>query len=164
LLLSACAGPRLQPGLAQLDDIEKSLGPPAMRWQAPDGSQQLAYPRGPMGFRTDMVYVGADGRVQRIENALSEKNFAAIRAGMTQADVLRVLGPSDPAQTVYFEARDELVWDWRFCNAWNEAARFYVLFDGRSGRVRSTMSQSELLLSNRRDRSMFCSQSQGFSR
>ena len=66
-----------------------------------------------------------------------------VRAGMSKEDVLRALGPSDTRLTVYFKARDELVWEWRYCDEWNEAARFDVLFDGSKEVVRSTMSRTE---------------------
>lgn len=148
VLLSACAsfsGGDLVPGVTHVTEVEKLMGPPALRWRAADGSQQLAYPRGPAGFHTYMVHIGADGRLLRIQNVLNDDGFAAIRPGMSQEDVLRVLGPSDPGDTAYFAARDELVWGWRYCDSWNEAARFYVLFDATSGKVRSTMSMTELM-------------------
>ncbi len=43
----------------------------------------------------------------------------------------------------YFKARDELVWEWRYCDHWNEPARFNVLFDATSMRVRSTLTGTE---------------------
>lgn len=146
LLLCACAaysGSGLKPGVAQLDDVLRVMGQPAMRWQEPDGSLQLAYPRGPMGFHSYMARIGSDGKLQNIENVMDPKAFARIRAGMTKSQVLRILGPSEPSWTVYFKARDELVWEWRYCNDWNAAARFDVLFDGSRETVRSTMSQTE---------------------
>ncbi|MDD5241413.1 MAG: hypothetical protein PHG47_06795 [Sulfuricella sp.] len=146
LFLSACAaysGSGLKPGESSLDDVIGVMHEPAMRWQDPDGSEQLAYPRGPYGFHTYMVLIGSDGKLQRIENVLDAKGFAQVRPGMTEAQVLRVLGPSYPAWTDYFKARDELVWEWRYCDEWNEAARFDVLFDGTTGIVRSTMSLTE---------------------
>jgi hypothetical protein len=114
-----------------------------MRWQDAEGSQTLAYPRGPSGFDTFMVRVGADARLQSIANVLDVAHLANIRAGMSQGEVLRVLGPPDDACTVYFRARDELVWDWRFRAISGEPARMMVLFDNTSGTVRSTMTQPE---------------------
>lgn len=148
LLLTACAtysysGAGLKPGEARLDDVLKAMGPPAMRWQYADGAQQLAYPRGPWGVHTFMVFLGPDGRLQRIENVMDETAFAHVRPGMNKDQVLRVLGPSFPGWTAYFQARDELVWEWRYCDQWNEAARFDVLFDGTRGTVRSTQTQTE---------------------
>ena len=63
---------------------------------------------------------------------------------MTQAQVLRILGPPDYGRKVYFKARDELVWAWRACIHNVNIQRIYVLFDATSGTVRSAMSQDEL--------------------
>ena len=93
-----------------------------------------------------MVKLGPDGRLQSIANVLEDNSFARIGAGMTKEQVLRVLGPPDYSRSVYFKARDELVWDWRFCNLSRTPARFLVLFDGTSGAVRSTMAQAEMFV------------------
>ena len=146
ILLAACAsysGSGLKPGEARLADVESLMGAPALRWQDADGSVQLAYPRGPLGYRTFMVRLGPDGRLQSIANVLEDAGFAQIRAGLTQEEVLRVLGPPDAGATVYFKARDELVWDWRFCSNFGAASHFMVLFDNTSGKVRSAMAQPE---------------------
>lgn len=140
LLVASCAsysGAGLQPGTAGLDDVERLMGQPAMRWQNPDGSVQLAYPRGPWGLHTYMVFIAKNGKLQRIENVMDPEVFANIRPEMTEAEVLRILGPSYPGWTAYFQARDELVWEWRYCNEWSETARFDVLFDGTKGTVRT---------------------------
>lgn len=144
-LLTACAsysGAGLRPGEARIEDVERLMGPPAMRWQDPDGSIQLAYPRGPAGIHTFMVKLGPDGRLQSRANVLDETVFRRIQPGMTKAQVLRLLGPPDPAGTVYFKARDELVWDWRFC-PYTAVARLYVFFDATAGTVRSVGYQDE---------------------
>jgi hypothetical protein len=143
LLLLACAsysGRGLKPGEAQLKDVLSVMGDPAMRWQDSDGSLQLAYPR---GIHTFMVQIGSDGKLQRIENVMDMKTFVRIRPNMTENQVLRILGPSVPSGSAYYKARDELVWEWRYCDEWNEAARFDVLFDGSKEAVRSTMSLTE---------------------
>ena len=140
-LLSSCAsysGYGLKPGVSSLDDVERVMGQPAMRWQNPDSSSQLAYPRGPAGLHTYMVFIGQDGKLQSMDNVLGPKVFARIRPGTTKEEVLRALGP--PGWTTYYPNRDTLEWEWRFCNVWNEAARFDVLFDNTSGTVRSTVS------------------------
>lgn len=142
VLLSACAsygGSGLKPGEATLAEVEATMGVPAMRWQNPDGSLQLAYPRGPAGFHTFMVEIGANGRLQSIGNVLDMKNFARIRPGMTEQQVLRILGPSTCGEA-YFAARDERVWQWRYLDDFRASAHFMVLFDGKKAVVRSTMS------------------------
>ena len=147
LVLGACAsysGAGLRPGEARLEDVIRSMGQPAMRWQDPDGSMQLAYPRGPAGIHTFMVKLGPDGRLQSNVNVLDAAGLASIRPGMTKEQVLRVLGPPDESRTAYFKARDELVWDWRACTDNANIQRVYVLFDATAATVRSTLSQDEL--------------------
>jgi hypothetical protein len=146
LALAGCAGyggGGLVPGQSSADDVLRVMGLPAMQWTDADGTRQFAYPRGPMGVHTFMVYLGADGRLRRIDNVLDEEGFARVAPGMTKEEVLRALGPPQPEWTMYFKARDELVWEWRYCDLWAQAARFDVLFDGTHGRVRSTMSLRE---------------------
>jgi hypothetical protein len=146
VFLGACAGyggSRLLPGQSDMAEIIGVMGEPRMQWANSDGSRRLAYPRGPMGVHTFMVDVGADGKLQRIENAMTLEVFSRIQAGMNKDQVLRILGPSVPAWTMYFKARDELVWDWRYCDDWNQLARFSVLFDGTTGAVRSTLTLRE---------------------
>lgn len=142
LIIAACAsyeGRGLRPGEARLEDVQTTMGQPAMQWQDPDGSRQLAYPRGPAGFHTFMVRLGPTGKLQSIENVLDERHLANVSVGMSKEEVLRVLGPSDARLTVYFKARDELVWDWRYRAISGEVMRMMVLFDATSGKVRSTM-------------------------
>jgi hypothetical protein len=140
LLLFACAaydGRGLKPKESRVEDVLRIMGDPAMQWHEPDGSRQLAYPR---GIHTFMVDISPDGRFEKIENIMHMKTFARIKPGMTKSEVLRILGPSDPSGTAYFKRRDELVWEWRYCDEWNVAARFEVLFDGTKETVRSTMT------------------------
>ncbi len=146
LLIGACAsysGQGLKPGEDGLEKILHVMGQPAMRWENANGSVQLAYPRGPMGVHTYMVHIGSDGKLRQIENVMDQINFARIYPGMTKEEVLYILGPPFPGWTAYFKARDELVWEWRYCDAWNEAARFDVLFDNSKATVRSSKSQTE---------------------
>ncbi|UCV22863.1 hypothetical protein [Ferribacterium limneticum] len=147
-LLGSCAaydGFGLQAGAARVEDIERVMGQPAVRWNETDGGETLVYPRGPMGYHTFFVRIDARGNVLSRENVLDTRHFARIQAGMTADEVVRTLGPSVAAWTVYFKARDELVWEWRYCDDWNEPARFNVLFAGTSMRVRSTLASPESL-------------------
>ena len=147
LVLAACAsysGAGLRPGEARLEDVIRLMGQPALRWHDADGSVQLAYPRGPEGIHTFMVKLGPGGRLRSIENVLDDAHLGRIRPGMTQAQVLRILGPPNYSRTAYFKARDELVWDWRACTYNVNIQRLYVLFDAAAGTVRSTMTHDEL--------------------
>jgi hypothetical protein len=162
LFLIGCAsysGRGLQPGISSQVDIENAMGVPAIRWREADGGERLAYPRGPSGFHTYMVETDKNGVFKRQENVLEPKHFARLREDMTQDEVLRVIGPPQAHWTVYFAARDELVWEWRYCDDFAEPARFNVLFDNTtSGKLRTTMSRPEsTALPFGRDRREWCS-------
>lgn len=145
--LAACAGydgRDLKPGMSTAADVQASMGEPALRWQDADGAQQLAFPRGPEGAHTFMVHLGPDQRLRSIGNVLDERHFARIVPGKSTAeDVLRLIGPPTPQWTAYFAARDELVWEWLFCDGSNHLARFDVLFDGTSKFVRSMFARPD---------------------
>lgn len=149
LIVSGCAaygGSKLKAGVATRSEVMAALGEPALRWQDIDGGEQLAYPRGPAGTQTFMVFLGADGRLLRIEGVLDMAHFARIEPGKSdRGAVLRLLGPSPSQWTAYFERRDELVWEWRFCDAASKLARFDVLFDATTGVVRTSYQRPDYL-------------------
>jgi len=141
LLIAACAsysGSNLKPGVSTLPEVVASMGEPAMVWKNPDGSQQLAYPRGPAGTQTFMAYVGPDGKLQRIEGVLDMAHFARIQAGMSKEEVLRVLGPPGPLWTQTYSRSNTLAWSWLFCDSSSLQNFFDVMFDATTGIVRST--------------------------
>jgi hypothetical protein len=151
LVLSGCAAyssAGLNPGIATEADVRASMGTPAMQWVLPGGGTQLAFPHGPAGFQTYMVFIDAAGKLERTVNVLRQETFTKVQPGMTQAQVLQLLGPPEPRWEAYFKARDELVWEWRFCDSWNQAARFDVLFDGTTKIVRTAYSWQESQKSN----------------
>jgi hypothetical protein len=141
LLIAACAGysgSNLKPGVSTLPEVVASMGEPAMVWKNPDGSLQLAYPRGPAGTQTFMAYVGPDGKLQRIEGVLDMAHFARIQAGMSKEEVLRVLGPPGPLWTQTYSRSNTLAWSWLFCDSSSLENFFDVMFDATTGVVRST--------------------------
>jgi len=151
VLIAGCAsygGRGLQPGVSSRDDVIALMGQPAMRFAEVDGGELLAYPRGPAGYHTYMLRIDSGGMLVSRENVLEPKHFARLRPGMTQEEVMRVIGPPWPSWTVYFAARDELVWEWRWCDDFAEPARFYVLFDGSTLQLRSTGNLTERLSSS----------------
>ena len=147
VLLSACAsysGSNLKPGVATLPEVTASMGGPAMRWKDPDGTEQLAYPRGPAGTQTFMVFIGADGRLERIEGVLDMEHFSRIGPGKSdKSSVLRLLGPSVPLRTQYYRLSNELAWEWRFCDGGSRLAFFDVMFDASTGIVRMTYQRPD---------------------
>lgn len=148
LWLAACAsydGRGLEPGRADTAEAEALMGAPAVRWREADGGETLVYPRGPQGIHTWFLRFDAAGRLLQRENVLDMRHFARIRPDMTPDEVVRILGPSVAHWTIRYEARNELVWEWRYCDDWNEPARFNVLFDATTLRVRSTAAATEAL-------------------
>ena len=146
LLLSGCAaydGAGLKPGIATEQDVIGVMGQPALHWRTADGGRVLAYPRGPQGYQTYFAKIAPGGKLAGIANVLTEKQFARIVPGMSKSAVLHLIGPPYAPWSAYFQRRDELVWEWRYCSVWNEASRFDVLFDAATGKVRSTQSRVE---------------------
>lgn len=140
IMMFACApygGGVLRPGTDDLQAVLRVMGKPAMRWDDADGSIQLSFTRGPSSPESFMVRIGKDGKLQSIRNVLVPEITEQIKPGMTKEQVLRLIGPPEQSWTIYFEARDELSWDWRYQDN-SELAHFIVLFDATRGTVRST--------------------------
>lgn len=145
-LLSACAsldGPAFTVGSTTQAEVVARRGTPAMHWQEPDGGNLFAYPSGPNGTSTIMAGFDKQQRLSFYKEVLNVEHFSQIQAGMSMDEVMRLIGPPYAPWTAYFSARDELAWEWRYCNDWNQASRFNVLFDGTSKKVRSTLSLTE---------------------
>lgn len=153
ILLSGCAalgGPTFTPGVTTQAEVLAYKGAPGYVSEEPNGERRLFWPTGPYGTSTIMARIDKNQRLVGYEEVLDMEHFAGIQAGMSMDQVLHLIGPSYPSWTTYFKARDELVWEWRYCDAWSSGARFYVLFDGTSKKVRSTMSLSEAQMSGYR--------------
>lgn len=139
--LASCAsydGRGLRPGASTEAELRQVMGEPAMQFSNPDGSRELAYPRGPLGHQTFMAHVSRDGIVQAIEPVLGDDTFNAIQPGMTEGEVLRMIGP--PRETMSFPRLDQIAWDYKYQDTWGYPAIFSVTFD-REGRVVSKISQ-----------------------
>lgn len=146
LLLAACAsygGRGLRPGASTEAEVRATMGEPALQFSNPDGSRQLAYPRGPLGLQTFMVHMGRDGILRSIEPVLSDVTFNAIPPGLTQEGVLRMVGP--PRDTMTFPRLGHVSWDYKYEDTWGYPAIYSVTFD-REGRVVSKISRRERFL------------------
>jgi outer membrane protein assembly factor BamE (lipoprotein component of BamABCDE complex) len=142
-LLSAagCAsydGYNLKPGTSTEDEVRRTMGAPALEFQNPDGSRELAYPRGPMGLQTFMVEVAPDRRLVAVRQVLSDDVFRRIHPGMTRDQVLRLIGP--PGDRMDFARTQQESWEWRYQDTWRYIAIFSVNFD-RQGVVVSKFSR-----------------------
>ncbi|MFZ3322302.1 MAG: outer membrane protein assembly factor BamE [Usitatibacter sp.] len=130
LTAAACAsygGSSLRPGSSTEAEVRATMGAPAAEFTAPDGSRKLFYPRGPMGTDTFLVRVGGDGVMRDIGNVLKDETFNAVEAGMTERDILEMIGP--PGKTMPFPISNTHAWDYRFIDTWGYYAIFSVTFD-----------------------------------
>ncbi len=114
-LLAGCAsydGSSLVAGTATAADVEALMGRPAERMTKPDGGSVLYFPRGPAGRDSYAVLLGADGRLQAIEQRLTDANLAKIALGSTTARQVReLLGP--PPTTSYLTRIPRDVWEYK---------------------------------------------------
>ncbi|HUL40818.1 MAG TPA: hypothetical protein VLV32_02755 [Burkholderiales bacterium] len=142
VVLGSCAyysGYGLKPGVAKESDIREAMGKPTVTWMTPAGDV-WAYPRGPLGAQTFLVYFDKSGTLKAIEPVLDEDHFAQIAAGMTHEQVLHKIGP--PFQTITFPNLDQVSWDYHYTDLWGYSAIFSVIFD-QAGRVVYTFKQRQ---------------------
>ena len=113
-VLAACASPgSIQPGTPAAQVLQ-TLGAPTGRYALPDGGERLQYSMQPAGQNVHNIDLDAQGRVLRVEQALSEALYGQrIQADRwTRAEVLREYGR--PARIVGVHNFDGDVWVWRY--------------------------------------------------
>lgn len=131
----------LTPGSSTAADIRARLGAPAAEWPNPDGGSTWEYPRGPEGVQCWMLTLDARGILRRIDQALTEDNFARVEKGWNGEQVRRLLGK--PASEAHFPLKPERVWEWRIePRSPGARAFFHVHFD-MEGRVTGTSRREE---------------------
>jgi len=143
LTLAACAsysGSGLQPGIATEPQVVAAMGEPALKFRDPDGTSTWAYPRGPLGYDTFMARFSSSGVLAGIDKVLDPEHFARVTMGLSKDDVQRIIGPAGRVEV--FPRQKELVWDYRFVDAWGYSAQFSVVFDAQ-GRVHHTITWRE---------------------
>ena len=117
------------------------FGQPANRVAKPDGGSVLYYPQGPYGHTSYAVVLGADGKLQAIEQRLTDENFAKIIPGTTTAkQVLELLGPSLIHNTLPWQGRE--VWEYKLPI---DTTRYvlWVQFSSADGIVREVAKVSD---------------------
>jgi hypothetical protein len=115
LLLSACssyAPPGVLTGISRAELVAQ-MGPPDLARQLDTGTR-LEFPRGPYGKHTWFVYLDANGRVTRAEQVLTEQNFSRISVGMSQNEVLQLLGR--PGEIQELGRSHGVLWNYRYAN------------------------------------------------
>ncbi len=114
VLLSACAsysGSGLIAGQSTAAEVEALMGKPAERFEKSGGGSVFFYPRGPLGRETYAVVIGANGKVQAIEQRLTDANIAKLVLGTTTArEVRELFGP--PSVTTHYARLQRDVWEY----------------------------------------------------
>ena len=131
----------LKPGTSTAQEVRERLGPPVAEWPNTDGSVTWEYPRGPEGTRCWMLTLNQAGVLQKIEQALTEENFARIDKGWSAAPVRRLLGK--PASEVKFPLKPEVVWDWRIDPSITGNRAFFHVHFSLDGFVTGTSRREE---------------------
>lgn len=135
--------PEIRPGTTTAAEVRSRMGEPMAEFQNPDGSVTYEYSRQPNGVECHMITIGPNQIVSRVEQVLTEANFARIQNGLSRDEVRRLLGKPGSIQT--FEMKREEVWDWRIkgdvpMDEWH----FHVHFDTGSGQVVRTTRRLEV--------------------
>jgi outer membrane protein assembly factor BamE (lipoprotein component of BamABCDE complex) len=123
---------QFKPGISTSAEVQKRMGTPASEYTNADGSITWEYNRQPQGVHTHMLTFGPDKVLQRIEQVLTDENYAKLVLGMSKEQVQRILGK--PGSTVTFPMKKEEVWDWRVEGTpSSEEWHFYAHFGVDSG-------------------------------
>lgn len=113
-VLGACAvrySPESLSGGATLAEVERTLGAPTGR-HAGQAAQRVEYARGPYGRHTYMLDFGADGKLLKWEQVLTESRFDGLRAGMSRDELLASVGrPSDVGSLPW---QHRTLWSYRY--------------------------------------------------
>lgn len=139
-LLPACDAinlPEIKPGLTTAGEVRSRLGNPGFEFSNEDGSVTWEYSRQPNGTTCYMITIGRDQIVSKMEQVLTEANFARVREGMSRDEIRRLLGA--PASKVVFDNLGEDIWEWRVAGMpVMDETYFMVHFDLASGGVKKT--------------------------
>lgn len=144
-VLPACDAVNLKeirPGVTTAAEVRARMGVPSAEYPNDDGSTTWEYNRQPNGIECHMITVGPDQVVRKVEQVLTEANFARVREGMGKEEIRRLLGRPGSVNT--FARLQEEVWDWQVAGTMpNEEAHFHVHFDTGSGLVKKTSRRVE---------------------
>lgn len=137
-LLPACDSVVLQeikPGITTAAEVRSRLGTPGAEFANPDGSVTWEYTRQPQGVDCYMITLNREQIVVSMDQVLNDTNYAAAREGMSQPEILRLLGT--PASKVVYNNLQEEIWEWRIRGIpASEETYFNVHFDLSSGRLK----------------------------
>lgn len=107
------SGSSLIAGKSDVQEIERTMGTPALKLPGPGGESVWIYSRGPAGWHVYAVRVGPDGIMRGIEQRLTTENVRKIvPEKWKKQDVLELLGP--PFQVTSLRLKPREVWEYQF--------------------------------------------------
>lgn len=134
-LLPACDSVVLQeikPGVTTAAEVRSRLGNPGAEFTNPDGSVTWEYTRQPQGVDCYMITLNREQIVVSMDQVLNDTNYAAVGEGMSQPEILRLLGT--PASKVVYNNLQEEILEWRIRGMTaSEETYFNAHFDLSSG-------------------------------
>lgn len=143
-------GPTALQPQATVEQAVQAMGRPSGEYALPNAGKRLEFARGPYGRHTFMLDFDAQGRLVASRQVLTEPDFDALTAGMSQAEVLARIG--HPAETHAIGWQQQTVWAYRYESPF---CRWFQVGIGRDGRVADTAyGPDPLCESNLNDRDM----------
>lgn len=127
----------LEPGVSTEQDVRDRFGPPEAVWDGPDGAQVYEYNRQPAGHVNYMITIGSDGRMVRLQQVLTEDNFAQVQPGEAMEAVRRRLGK--PMKITTYALKQETHYDWRYIPANDTQSMVFTVVFNSDLRVVNTM-------------------------
>lgn len=101
---------KLKPGQSTELDVRQVLGLPDVVVDQPGGGKLLQFPKGPEGVSTFFAVLGPDGKLVSVKNVLTHDTFNQIKAGMSRADALALLGR--PAREHAYPLKQQVAMEW----------------------------------------------------
>jgi hypothetical protein len=134
-LCAACSsyGPTSLPARATVDQATQAMGRPSGEYALPNAGKRLEFSRGPYGRHTFMLDFDGQGRLSASRQVLTEPDFDAVLAGMSEAEVLARIG--HPAEKHLIGWQQQTVWAYRYESPF---CRWFQVGIGRDGRVADT--------------------------
>jgi len=137
--LVACAGlrpPGSLPVGTSIAEARQAFGGPSAEYPLADGGKRLEFRQGSFGRQTYMLDFDAGGRLVATHQVLTPANFAEIRPGMSQQEVLVRIG--QPAYTFPVGWQQLQVWNYRFAGLEGDCVVFQVSISNATRTVTDT--------------------------
>ena len=133
LALGACASMQDIPPGTPLAEVQARYGAPTMDCPMPDGTRRLIWSSQPMGQYAWATRAGPDGKVEQVEQILTDAAFRQVEVGVWRREQLQcTFGPPAEVSVVGLPSSRHLVWSYRYrqAGAWNSLMHIYLSDDG----------------------------------